>query len=735
MQTIGGKTSSSTGTGTSSGTTNVSVSSHEIGEVMQVPSNFVSDTWVDAGSFIDKATYPDLYAKLSDGAYGNQWTTGADLPPVSASELVGYGALNYVIHGSKVIMAMKGGNFVSSTDGISFSFVGKIPDENIVPNSILFTSISLFYSNGSTIIAGFKAFGSIYLYKSKDDGATWTRMHSVPLETALLTSVYYLPNFRDIVFDGTSYVFLNVAAKTVLRSTDLENWTETPYTSTMLSTGYLVWAANPVNGSITVINNQKTYFSTDSGGTWTETALAITGSSLTNIVRNPVDGKLYFSYWYSSGSTYYQLMMASADGKTFTQVASLASSAANIGTMVVHGTYLVLCGNAFTINSKAYYAQQATPNTWIATATLSIPNTANFLYSFGGNLCFPGNGNSGYSKVNYMTTPAATAYSQGTVSYNLLNTSPTPTGKIATNGSVAIALLNSQTDYLYTVDGVNWQHGIFPYSGTWSDIQWDWIGQQFYLVSSSAINGNNKNYLTTTDGVNWTLCTGAFPCTSTYLLISKLYVAFCMAGSSGNELIVRDGVHSSFELAQSVAANTIFTTPLYDGTYHLVIPSSTSGTLLLISDPGITSYAYSRTITSQSAGMLMAKSSTVTAFVNGATCYYTADSTYQSWSTVTLPVNATWGAFIVLNDTLILIPKNGTLGLMSKDGLLWTSFKMAGLPSNLTVMNALVFNSMLVLIASGDTRFYVSDTSKSSKRMIQFSSPGINGLKNVVKAK
>ena len=395
MQTIGGKTSSGSGTNSgsgSSGSTSVSVSAHEIGEIIQVPANFVSDAYVDVGTLVDKATYPDLYNRLLDGSYGTQWTAGADLPAITPSESSqATTPLSYVLHGSKVVMMLRGGLCVSSSDGINFDYVGALPADNIVSNSLIYTSVNLFYSNGSRIVFGTKAFGVAYLYYSDDGGATWARFSASSVESLLIAaSASPYPKTRDVLFDGTNYLLFNLSTKTVLRSPDLLTWTSTAFTSAnILASSYLVWAINPVTKGITIINNQKTFYSSDSGSTWTETALALTGSSLTNIVVNPADGKLYFSNWYSSGSTYYQLVWSSADGKTFTQAASLSSSAANLGTMLLHGSQMVLCSPSFTVNGKAYYCAQATPTSWTVVTTPAISNNANtpFFNSISFRLC------------------------------------------------------------------------------------------------------------------------------------------------------------------------------------------------------------------------------------------------------------------------------------------------------------------------------------------------------------
>lgn len=739
MQTIGGKSSSSSSS-SGSGTTNVSVSAHEIGEVIQVPANFVSDSYVDAGSMVDKASFPDLYNRLTDGAYGTQWTAGAALPAVSPTESSATTTpLNYVVHGSQVIMALRGGIFVGSTDGLTFNYLGTLPNDNLIPNSLLFTSVSLFYSNGSRIVFGCKAYSAVYLYYSDDAGVTWNRFSSPVLEAAMSATYAgaFTPRNRDVLFDGTNYLLFNLTAKTTLRSSDLLTWTETAFTSNMLNTSYLVWAYNPTTKGITIINNQKTFYSSDSGATWTETAFALTGSSLSNIIQNPFDNKLYMSNWYSSGSTYYQLVWSSADGKAFTQTASLSSSAASCTLLFLHGTYMVLCGSSFTVNAKAYYAAQSAPASWTVPAAPSIGNTSGLVYSFGGNICFPGTGSNGYAKIYYMTGPAAGAYLTGPSSFNLFNTQPSMSGKSASDGNMLVALLsttNATTDYLYSTDGYTWTKGSFPYAGLWTDVAWDWVAGKFYVISSSAVNGDAKNYLTSTDGINWVLNTGKYTCTGNYLLVTDTYVAFCTAGASGGELIARTATKQR-EYAQSVSAYTLYSNPIYDGTNLLLITTNSTNTLYGLTDPGITSYSFSRTITSQTTGVLGAQSDSVLAYVNGNACIYSADATYTVWNSSTLPVNTTWGAFLCLNGMFVLIPKTGTLGLMSKDCVTWATFKLAGLPKNLTVLGARVYKSMIILLTSGGNCLYVSDTSKSSKRLVQFSSPGITGLKNVVRAK
>ena len=128
-------------------------------------------------------------------------------------------------------------------------------------------------------------------------------------------------------------------------------------------------------------------------------------------------------------------------------------------------------------------------------------------------------------------------------------------------------------------------------------------------------------------------------------------------------------------------------------------------------------------------------SDTTLVYVNGSSCIYTTDMTYTTWNSVVLPINTTGAALLCVNNTFVLLPKTGTMGLMSKDGTAWTTFRMSGLPKNLTVNGALVFGASIVLLTSGGNNIYVSDTTKAAKRLVQFSSAGTAGMKNVVKAK
>lgn len=731
MQSFGGKSSSS---GAESGAT-INVSTREVGELALVPQNYSNPNFVDTGSYVSQSDYPDLYAKLTDSAVGSNWTQSNPVPGTAAYEALGSKAIAACKHGTGIGLMLRGGVYVTSPDGLNFVFAGKLPEDSVIKNYNLYTSGTV-VSDGTKVLFVAKVLGYACAYGSSDGGVTWVRVTDAALLN-VVSKASLAAYSRDFMFDGTSYYLINPTDKTIAKSSDMFTWSETPIaTPTAIPTSSF-WTYNATAGCITVVSTTRAWASLDKGATWLEATFAPTGSTLSNVLYNPTDGRTYIASW----ATGYQYIYSAPDGLNYTKVATLTASAANCQYLLLTDTYMVLCSGYYVVNSKAFYAARATPTTWGTPTGPSIASPSNVVYTFGSLICFPQDASTApLCKIAYLTTPVVgTALYSATV-YNSISTVPTFSGRSATDGNVVVALLTPPVagtkEFRWTDDGVTWNVGNFPFVAMWSDVAWDEVAQTFVACSTTAINGDNRNFGISSDGKTWSTYTAKYPCLANYLLVTDNYVMFMLGGSGvGNEVIARQGT-TQVEYAQQVSSQTPFIEPISDGSTVLVSSTSTTGQLYAITDGNLVSTNVTKTLPgSLSAATVCAASPSTVVFATGATAYYCVDKSYTTWTTVTLPIAATWAAMVYVGGTFILIPKTGSAGLVSPDGITWTLFMLQGLLPTTTVVGAVVFKGQVLLLTSAGVPTYKSSASSGASRWVPKCVTGVAGSKYIVRAK
>ncbi len=122
------------------------------------------------------------------------------------------------------------------------------------------------HSFNSTLFL-YGAFGGFHVYKSTDEGASWTDIVSkFPYD------VYYMHNFNNEIYALTA-----TAGKSIYASSDGgENWALKSSIPTIPGNGALIWLTSDGNKLYAVSNRKSFYTSTDYGSTWTETTINTT---------------------------------------------------------------------------------------------------------------------------------------------------------------------------------------------------------------------------------------------------------------------------------------------------------------------------------------------------------------------------------------------------------------------------------------------------------------------------
>jgi len=110
------------------------------------------------------------------------------------------------------------------------------------------------------------AWGGFHVYKSVDEGASWTDMiSSFPYD------VYYMYNFNNQIFALTGQ-----AGKIIYASTDGGvTWSQKSSFQTVTGNGGLVWMTSDGNKLYAVSNRKSFYTSSNDGINWTETIISV----------------------------------------------------------------------------------------------------------------------------------------------------------------------------------------------------------------------------------------------------------------------------------------------------------------------------------------------------------------------------------------------------------------------------------------------------------------------------
>lgn len=211
-------------------------------------------------------------------------------------------------------------------------------------------------SNSTLFLYG--SFGGFHVYKSTDEGASWTDIiQKFPYD------VYYMYNYNNEIFALTA-----AAGKSIYVSSDGgENWSQRSTIPTITGNGALLWLTSDGNKLYAMSNRKSFYTSTDNGANWTETVINTTAGG--NMSCFAAAGNVMVSVIQGTGA------VVSTDGGQNWAINNPTNPALTI-TYVIH-----FDGSVYGISSgSGVYRFNAGTNAWISLSA-GLPDASSFNFS------------------------------------------------------------------------------------------------------------------------------------------------------------------------------------------------------------------------------------------------------------------------------------------------------------------------------------------------------------------
>lgn len=586
------------------------ISPPEIGQVVYATSAPTSGTWLEAGKYYSKASYPALAASLGNiPDFGSVPTAPQATIPIAFSTLTTPSSLApyyTATNGSVHVVVGNSGAIMTSTNGEDWRFV-------ISPFTTGYRSVV--YLNGR-----FVAVATFSAAAFSVDGYSWT-------DTILSADTN---NANSVAYGAGLYVIVGDNGR-VAYSADLVSWTLITPTSGNLSR--VIYAG----GLFVAAGNNEVITSPD-GINWTRRTLNWAGA-YNDVIY---DGSKFFV----AGSA----IETSTDGITWTT--AYANSARNI--IYENGVYLAGAGNSI-IHRSLDGVSWTSPNPNVFGAITKVLWNGSLFFAFGSN-------------GQYSTSADGITWTRNVdQSFTNFNTGAVAAGKVVGFGDTASVVLAGATRKVTLVNGA-WRYAPQARAGGRNPrrIAYDGVGQY-------AIVGNNATAFLSPTGQSWSAnWMGNSDAVDTVQYINGRYFAGG-APSSGRLFTSTDGLiwtstvlgsipFSGFAFGAGVYVAVTGNSSGSNGTIY----SSADGTTWTLRQSDTTSFfdvIYAN-------GIFVAVGGTGNGTAGSTVCYTSTDGI--TWTLRTTLANTGWRRIIYANSLFVIVGSGGRIAT-SPDGITWTA--------------------------------------------------------------
>lgn len=702
--------------------------SRNVGDIVFGTTAPSGGTWLEAGKYYSKASYPTLAANLGDipdvGTIPKFPTVRTGVAFVGPTTTNAYNR-NMAASSGSVWVVLLGTGLLYSTDGVNYTPIA----------APLGNMWSIKYLNGRFIAVGTNGI------MTSTDGLNWT--------VSALTSTY-AP--RDVAYGGGVYIVACLSGR-VMYSSDLVNWqiiyigqNQTPYYciyelgAFFLTNGFGVWRST--NGStwttvrsggcsairfdgtylIAATNSGQITYSTD-GTTWGN----MNAGTFTDIINNGTNwvGVTASTIQYSSTPTSAWSTSASANNANITWASVVYDS--NLGLFVAAGTnrsrYYVSSDNGANWTSKAAVSTTALTVCNAGGKTFLVGSDRIYLVGSGGSLTqiYVGSlASSASMSVGYPQAPLVAYGNSKYVSVPLTNGGPS-SGTVWTSSN-----------------GTNWSAEPFAVTTGYSPDRIFFINGTFIACGNTPTATANFAY--STDGANWTpvftslgntIYAAAYGA-STWVVVGAAGNVF--SGASLSSLTSRAAGAATFNdvvfgagTFVAVGASTIYSSP--DGVTWtlrrtgtqlarvifangLFVAVGESGTIVYSSD-GIT-WTTPTSVSSVSLRSVAFNGNNFVAVGATGVFLYSTNGTAATWGNSYIDQQytdstPTWLQVFAMGTTYVAFGSNGAIAHSTDNGVTWTK-KSSAAPSTSTTGASYV-----------NGRFFVH-----TQQLLQTSTDGVN---------